>query len=341
MIKDQLIKVIQNVVPDSNIDSNSWQSVIEQHKTIPSIFHLFNTVEYYVAYYSKKSSINLSLVVYNNMQPVGVMPLMIHKNEHNEWILSSNGVEIVEPIFIQTLARKVKKRLELQLTELIYTLSSNLGIKYCQFANMEYAQLSDWYLLLTEKASEIFTTHHLLVDLSLSLDEIRLKFRKSFKPLVNKGLREWEIKVHEQVSEEIFDRFRSLHKEVSGRSTRPIESWDKQRKQIDSLESFLIIVSDTQDQMVGAGLFTYSSYQGFYCVGAYKRELFDKPIGHAVQMKAIETLKKNGVLWYEIGQKHLKIDKVPATDKELSISHFKEGFCTHVIARQHLIVKML
>jgi len=66
MIKDQLIKVIQNVVLDSNVDSNSWQSGIEQHKTIPSIFYLFNTVELYFAYYSKNSSINLSLVVYNN-----------------------------------------------------------------------------------------------------------------------------------------------------------------------------------------------------------------------------------------------------------------------------------
>jgi lipid II:glycine glycyltransferase (peptidoglycan interpeptide bridge formation enzyme) len=75
-------------------------------------------------------------------------------------------------------------------------------------------------------------------------------------------------------------------------------------------------------------------------VGVYKRELFNKPLGHAVQMKAIEVLKKRGICWYEIGQKHLKIDKIPATDKELSISHFKEGFATHVIARQHLIVNM-
>ena len=73
-------------------------------------------------------------------------------------------------------------------------------------------------------------------------------------------------------------------------------------------------------------------------MGVYTRELFDKPLGHAVQMKAIETFKKNGLKWYEIGQKHLKIDKIPATEKELSISHFKEGFATHIVARQHLVV---
>jgi FemAB family protein len=340
MIKDQLIKVIQNVVPDSNIDSNSWQSVIEQHKTIPSIFHLFNTVEYYVAYYSKNSSINLSLVVYSNKQPVGIMPLMTHQEESGNWSLTSNGVEIVEPIFIPTLARKVQKRLESQLAELIGVLSQELCIESCQFTNMTYGKLSGWYLMWSAKASEVFSTHHLLVDLSLSLEDIRLRFRKSFKPLINKGLREWKVEVHDGVSKELFNRFRLLHKEVSGQVTRPIESWNEQKNQIDSSESFLITVSDVQDQMVGAGLFTYSNYQGLYCVGVYKRELFDKPLGHAVQMKAMETFKNKGLLWYEIGQKHLKIDKISATDKELSITHFKEGFCTHVVARQHLIVNI-
>jgi FemAB family protein len=338
MTKNQLTHVVKSVIPDSSIDIDAWQSVLDRHEVTPSIFHLLNTVQYYVSYFSQNKSVNLSLVLYNNKQPVGVMPLMVHKNELNEWILSSNGVEIVEPIFIPTLARKVKKRLESQLAELINTLSNKLYIRYCQFTNMEYGQLSSWYLMWIERASKTFSTHHLLVDLSLSLEEIRLKFRKSFKPLINKALREWRIETHESVSEEIFDQFRLLHKEVAGQSTRPIESWNEQKKQIDLSESFLITVSNAQNQMVGAGLFTYSNYHSLYCVGVYKRELFDKPLGHAVQMKAIEILKNKGLHWYEIGQKHLKVDRNPATDKELSISHFKEGFSTQVVARQHLIV---
>ena len=340
MTKDQITHIVRNIVPESSTDIDAWKLVLDQYKAIPSIFHLLNTVQYYVAYFSQNKSINLSLVVYNNKQPVGVMPLMAHQNENNKWVLSSNGVEIVEPIFIPTLARKVKKRLESQLVELVDTLSDSLNIKCNQFVNMEYGQMSSWYLMWAERANKAFSTHHLLVDLSLSLEEIRLKFRKSFKPLINKALREWKVEVHKSVSKETFDRFRLLHKEVAGQSTRSIESWNEQKKQIDLLESFLVTISNAQDQMIGAGLFTYSSYQGLYCVGAYKRELFDKPLGHAVQMKAIETLKRKGLHWYEIGQKHLKIDRLPATNKELSISHFKEGFSTQIIARQHLILNM-
>lgn len=340
MTKDQLTQVIQNVIPDSNTDVDAWQLVLDQCKDSPSIFHLLNTVQYYVAYFSENNAVNLSIVLYNNRQPVGIMPLMAHQNKFSDWVLTSNGVEIVEPIFIPTLARKVKKRLESQLAELVYALSNELNIECCQFTNIGYRQLSSWYLMWVEKAIEVFSTHHLLVDLSLSLDEIRLKFRKSFKPLINKGLREWKVEVHEWVSEDLFERFRLLHKEVAGKSTRPIDSWNEQKKQINSLESFLVTVSDGQDNMVGAGLFTHSSYQSLYCVGVYKRELFDKPLGHAVQMKAIEVFNNKGIHWYEIGQKHLKIDRVPATEKELSISHFKEGFATQVVARQHLIINM-
>ena len=104
----------------------------------------------------------------------------------------------------------------------------------------------------------------------LSLQDIRLKFRKSFKPFINKGLREWRVEVHEQATDELFETFRLLHKSVAGRTTRPIESWNKQKEQIDSMESFIVSVSSEDDVLVGAGLFTYSRDSGFYSVGAYK-----------------------------------------------------------------------
>lgn len=75
-----------------------------------------------------------------------------------------------------------------------------------------------------------------------------------------------------------------------------------------------------------------------YCVEVYKREKFDKSTGHAVQMIAMEAFKNKGLLCYQVGQKNLKIDKISPTDKELSNTHFKEGFCTHLVARQHVSV---
>ena len=67
-------------------------------------------------------------------------------------------------------------------------------------------------------------------------------------------------------------------------------------------EAFLVTIRD-DGLLIGAGLFNYSKHNGIYSVGAYKRELFDRPIGHAVQMMAIEKLKEIGCRTYHLGQK--------------------------------------
>jgi len=339
-MEEKLLATIKEHFPNSSTDEEDWKRVLENCESIPSCNYLLSMVNYYAAYNKENGAINLSIVIYQDKEAVGIMPLIAHKNQSKEWILSSNGIEIVEPMFKQTTARRVKKRLEGELKDLIFDLAKQLDIKYCQFVNTEFFGLSSWYLMWAERAKEVFSTHHILVDLSLSLQDIRLKFRKSFKPFINKGLREWRVEVHETITDELFEAFRLLHKSVAGRSTRPIESWNKQKQQIDSMESFIVTVSGEGGELVGAGLFTYSRDSGFYSVGVYKRELSDQPLGHAVQMKAIETLKKNGVKWYEIGLKRIKIDKRTPTDKELALTHFKQGFATHVAARQHLIVDL-
>jgi FemAB family protein len=341
-MRKHLTQIIRNDIADYvDITQLEWRSVLDQIDVIPSVYYLSSTVRYYVAYYAESDAINLSIVLYNNKQPVGIMPLMVHYSKcHSSWVLSSNGIEIIEPIFIEELARNVKKNLESQLIKVLFYLSEYLSIEKIQCVNMEYNKLTKWHLNWASKAEEMFSTNHLLVDLTMTIDKIRLNFRKSFKPLINKSLREWHVEVHEGPSQDLFKQFKLLHEEVSGRVTRSVESWDIQKIQINSKEAFMVAVFNKKEELAGVGFFTYTSYQGMYCVGAYKRELFNKPIGHAVQMKAIEVLKKKGCKWYEIGQKHLKIDKISPTDKELSITHFKEGFSTHVIARQHLIVNI-
>jgi len=339
-IEKKLFDTIYNYFPDANIDTNKWKDIFTTSNSNSSIFHLLNTVKYYVSYFSENNSINLSIVLYYDKNAVGIMPLMAHKNKDGEWILSSNGVEIIEPIFKKTLTDKIRKKIEKKILDLIFDLSKQLKINRCQFSNIDFFKLSKWYINLLDLAEETFASHHLLVDLSLSIEKIKSNFRKSFKPLINKGFREWKIEVHEHVTKEQFENFRKLHKLVSGKSTRSVESWNIQRESVNSKESFVITVSDKKNLLVGFGLFVYSKYSGSYAVGVYKRELFNKPLGHSVQMKAIEIFKNKGLSWYEIGNKHLSTDKILPTEKELSISFFKEGFATDVLARQHLIINL-
>ena len=334
----QIFAIVDQYFPNRSANYNDWQSIVMSDFPTSSSVYSLSMVQYCISYFSGGASVNLSMVLYDGKHAVGVMPLIAHKNNDKRWLLSSNGVEIVEPLFKCNIARRVRKKLERQLSDLICHLATLLSIKQSQFVNMEYFTISSWHLVWAEKSKESFPTYHLLVDLSLSIEDIRLSFRKSYRPLVNKALNEFKIEVHEQVTDELFEEFRLLHKSVSGRATRSIESWDIQKKRVNSMESFLITLSDESDKLVGAGLFNCTKSIGEYAVGVYRRDLFDKPLGHAIQMKAIETLKDKGLRWYEIGQKSMATDKVTPTSKEISISHFKSGFSTRIIARQHLII---
>ena len=297
-MREELFKIINKYFPNNNQETNNWNYILNNSSSATSYFYLQSMVEYYVAYYKANNSINLSFVFYDDHTPVGIMPLMIHKKSDHKWIITSNGIEIIEPIFIKLLAPKLKKKLEINLKNLIFDIAKKLNINQCELVNINVFELSDWYLMWAEIANEVFSTHHKFVDLSLSLQEIYSGFRKSFRPLVNKGIREYNIQAHEKISDKLFNSFKLLHKKAAGRITRPNESWDVQKNQIHNGESFLITVGRKGGHMIGGGLFNYTNECGFYSVGAYDREFSDEPLGHAVQMKAIETFKKKKKLNY-------------------------------------------
>ena len=118
-----------------------------------------------------------------------------------------------------------------------------------------------------------------------------------------------------------------------------MSTWSIQKAQIKNKEAFLVTVRDDME-LIGAGLFNYSRDIGLYYVGAYKRELFDKPIGHAVQMIAIKKLKEIGCKTYLLGQKATNLQDSSASSKELSISHFKDGFAGYLYAQPHLEINL-
>ena len=82
------------------------------------------------------------------------------------------------------------------------------------------------------------------------------------------------------------------------KKTRSTESWSFQKNAILNSEAFLICLRDDENKLIGAGYFSYTLDQGVYAIAAYDRELFQKPLGHAVQYAAIKELKKldvNGI----------------------------------------------
>jgi len=81
----KLFKIIHNYFPYTSFHDDNWNEILKNSINYPSVFHLLNTVRYYVSYFGESNSINLSIILYDNgQQPVGIMPLMVHKNNSNE-----------------------------------------------------------------------------------------------------------------------------------------------------------------------------------------------------------------------------------------------------------------
>jgi FemAB family protein len=139
----------------------------------------------------------------------------------------------------------------------------------------------------------------------------------------------WTVGVLDSENEGIWREFRALHLKVSGRVTRSDETWTMQLQDIGRQRAFLVWLRNGSGEMVGAGLFNFTSGEGVYAIGAYDRSLFDKPLGHVVQYRAIDELKRRGVLWYKLGARFFRVENPAPTDKEISISEFKQGFSSH------------
>jgi hypothetical protein len=167
--------------------------------------------------------------------------------------------------------------------------------------------------------------------IDLEIDEIELKrsIRKSYLSLINWGIRELipVVFTKDNLTWEIMKSFRKLHIQESGKDTRTEESWKKQFDMV-KLGNAFVVVGKLNNELVSAGFFTTSDDSCFYGASASRRDLFKKPIFHALMWTAITHAKKMGCRWFESGEQFYPVNSEnnQPSEKELGISKFKAGF---------------
>lgn len=167
----------------------------------------------------------------------------------------------------------------------------------------------------------------------LTVDESALKggLRKSYRSLVNWGLRElrYEFITEAAFDPEAFEAFRTFHIRTSGRETRSRESWDIQAEMIRAGRGELVLSHLDGHGLVGGSLFLDTGATTTYGVGVYERSLFDKPLAHAPLFTGMVRAKARG-------QRRFVIGDVPAAsaadDKAFSIGQFKSGLTDNLAA---------
>lgn len=319
-----------------------WDATLKQLPYMP-VTYTNASVDYQLAYQQGHGGEwwDLSMIVLWDNKPSAIWPLSFSLKD-GKGILSSHGLPVMPPQVVPACVVSSRKRIGKGCLDLADAIAKAAALNVWSSTESfsESIGLSDWHVEAMARDAACAIQHDLFLDLRPDMSEIKRNIRSSYKSLITGGMRIWSVGVLDSVEQSIWDEFRQLHLRVSGRKTRSDETWALQLEDIDHHCAFLVYLRNSSGEMVGGGLFNFTRDEGVYAVGVYDRSLFDKPLGHVVQYRAVEELKKRGVRWYKIGVRPFHAETPTPTDKEVSIGEFKQGFASHVFPQYQLTHKV-
>lgn len=317
---------------------HAWQELLQAADYIP--YDYTNaSVDYQLCYQLGHGGDwhDVSLLLLWDNRAVGVWPLTISRKDLVTRI-TSQGQPLNPPLFLKDLNPNIKKKLVTLSLEMLYQLCNTLGITQIgsteRFSNQLGVSL--WQIAAMSRGATCDVQHDLYLNILNSLELIQENFRPRLRNDIKKSSLLWG---HELVTanninlDNYWADFKRLHRIVSGKVTKDDDCWDLQKEEIKNNSAFLIRLTDKEQKMVGGGYFTLTRDEGVYSVGAYDRDLFDKPVGHLVQFEAIKEFVRRKITWYKIGNYSYIGDTPPPTKKEVTIGDFKKQFSSHLFHR--------
>lgn len=168
-----------------------------------------------------------------------------------------------------------------------------------------------------------------VINLDETITEIRKNFRKSYRYLLNKKKNfKYEIIDYKSKKlQEYFNEFREIHFKSAGYSTKSEDSWASQFELIKNKKALMFFCSNKDTEYVGAAFIYLDKTKAFYFAGAFVDR--KNPIGHFLQDRIIEYLKKKKIKEYIIGRLIPKSEMINCSEKEKNISLFKAGWTSN------------
>jgi hypothetical protein len=186
--------------------------------------------------------------------------------------------------------------------------------------------LSDFAVTLLREGAVATPIYKQVIELTHPESELKRDLRKSYKSLITWGEKNLGLEIYDSgnINPGVVEEFRQLHIATAGRETRSEETWKLQYQQIKDGHAYAIL-GRLEKKLVTAGLFLHSPLFCYYGVSASIREMFDKPLSHAIIWTGILEAKKRGCRLFEMGDlAHLYPQGYD--DKEKNIALFKRGF---------------
>lgn len=279
---------------------------------------------------------DLSLVVETDGVPIAAWPLGLARDQRG-LRYGTCGLCSYAPMFNRSAPPRLQKRAVKAMVTALVELANRTGVTRGEdrLPWNPHLGLDPWSLHWLEMGAQLSYREELYADLRDGYQRAFANVRKSYRPLVAKALREWVIEAHQRPSHVVWDEFRQLHALVAGRVTRDARSWETTFESFEQDKGLFVSLRDQAGAMVGGAFFQLSGDEASYAVAAYRRDLFDKPLGHGAQAVAMKACVKLGISWLYLGPTVLS--GIGFSDKERSIAMFKRGFASQVMAVPSLV----
>jgi len=177
----------------------------------------------------------------------------------------------------------------------------------------------------------IDVTNHLILSLEKSDSELNNNLSKYRKKDIKKSIKE-NIKI-KAIDNKNFKniefemrKFRLAHLKAAGKITRPAETWNYMEKALKKNLAQLFIA--TKDKNVISYLFCGKYSKSAWGWSQVNKKEYEKkfPVRHYLEWFAVNFFKKNGFVFYDLGERLYSNSLSPVSEKELSISEFKEKY---------------
>lgn len=309
--------------------SASWSALASADENHHGALYGEANLAYYREYLRSDEIVDCSFLLTEGDTPAAGMRMFMHRHPDGRSELSCCGLPVLyleNSAVAPALQARTYKLVKAELLRLTDSVSGLDALWYRD--PLHDGGLSHPGRVLLDLGANAVPGFTQIIDLGSPDDELHRGMTKSFKWGVNWGEKNLDLTIRDSssMSSEAMEAFRLLHVDAAGRETRSRRSWELQQAMVMADEAFCVFGS-FEGHLVTAALFPRSAAHCFYGVSASRRDLFDKPLTHAVIWTALKHAKALGLRYFEMGEQLFPGagDRQP-TAKELGISFFKRAF---------------
>ena len=242
---------------------------------------------------------------------------------------------LLPPLLKKKIDEKDKIKIFDECCAYLIFLMNNLKIQEINLVNETYQKSDKLFFDVLKKYFEYhkIDDQTLLIDLSLSLPQIKKDFRKSYKSIVNpeKLNNNFEINYldDKNFNDLLWEQYQKLHYQTTKRITRSQKTWDIQSEIIKKGFGLLIYAKEKKTKkLISGSLYIFTKDELVYGSNASLPESRQYNLGHKKQFYAISIFKKKKIkyffLTYDPNSKDF--EGIQVGEKFMQILKFKSGF---------------